>query len=207
VSAASAVGPAGWLDVQVADLARTVGALADREEIRERLFIYADLLDTGRYCEIAAEVFTEDAVNYHLPLTGEQGILRGHAQLGAYFATRMPQFSGTQHLLANVVIEVAGDDAHSQVYALATHWLDDPHGCVLLAAVRYIDTWTRTPAGWRICERHVRSGGSHGQVFGTGDPPPLTPLVRAGRAEDDRRHDTAVPHDIETRGMEPTWDR
>lgn len=160
---------------EVARLAREVALLRDREAIRDRLDAYAGLLDAGRYAEVPGEVFAPDAVNHHLPSMGEAGVLRGRAQIADYFASRMPAFAGTQHLIGNIAISVDGDTADSRAYALASHWRAGSDHCDLAVSVIYVDSWVRTAAGWRIRERRVYACGPHGRVVGTGDLPPLTP--------------------------------
>lgn len=62
------------------------------------------------------------------------------------------------HFMGNFRLEkLAGDEAESEVYAIATHVLPDPegksHSRLRTVSLRYLDRLKRTPAGWRIAKR------------------------------------------------------
>lgn len=150
---------------ELAALRREVRELRDREEIRAVLDTYAFLLDTGRWRDAPAAVFTADGVDHHGP-----GIdPRGHAEIGAFLDTALSRYAGTHHMLGNATIRIDGDTAHSRTYGACAHWRDagpDPRPSDLTVAVAYDDTWRRTPDGWRISERWVHTFGPHGLLAG-----------------------------------------
>jgi ketosteroid isomerase-like protein len=156
------------------DLAELRGQLAelrDQEAIRRVLDSYAFLLDSSRWRDIPTAVFTDDAVDHHSPAAGVEP--RGRAEIAQFLDTTMGALAGSQHLLGNSTITVDGDSATSRTYAACAHWRTagpDPLPSDFTVAVAYDDTWRRTPAGWRICERHVHTFGPHGLLTGSRAP-------------------------------------
>ncbi len=68
----------------------------------------------------------------------------------------------TSHFTGNQLIEVTGDSAWAEHYAIATHRLpasDDAPAKDLIAMVRYIDRMERRDGRWRIATRVVISDG------------------------------------------------
>jgi hypothetical protein len=157
------------LRAEVAQLRREVAELKDREAIRAVLDRYAFLLDTARWRDIPAAVFTEDAVDHHSPQAGPAAEPRGREEIARFLDATMGGHAGSQHLLGNSSIEVDGDTAHSRTYAICSHWSANgpqPLPSDMILAAAYDDRWRRTPEGWRICERWVHTFGPHGLLAG-----------------------------------------
>lgn len=168
------------LATQVSALRQELRELQDKEAIRERLDHYVFLLDSAQWSQIPDEIFTEDGVDHHLPENDPPVIPRGRQELLEFFETMMPNFVGTQHLLGNSRIEIAGDQAHSRTYANITLWNEGgpeegsgPFQYTL--AVGYDDRWRRTEDGWRIFERRLHGFGS--SVLPGGEDMPDPPRV------------------------------
>jgi hypothetical protein len=139
----------------------------DRQHILERLYKYCDLLDCGRPQDVAVEVFTDDVVEDHgegLP------VHHGAAALVEYLTKALEPFAGCMHLLTNHVISVDGDHATSTSYYLALHWFaQDGVGAReadWISAGRYVDSWRRTPQGWRVEARRRENVGPSSVVAG-----------------------------------------
>ena len=98
-----------------------------------------------RDLDLVASCFTADAV-YEGAL-GRGTIIEALATL----RTALPRYLSTLHFLGNQVIELDGDTARSETYALAYHRLVGERS--LVVAVRYLDEFVRRGEGWLICGR------------------------------------------------------
>ena len=69
------------------------------------------------------------------------------------------RWAGTMHVMANQLIDVNGDRATMETYAVAFHWAVAPPGTPdadnLIVGVRYHDELARTDTGWVIVRRVV----------------------------------------------------
>jgi hypothetical protein len=69
-----------------------------------------------------------------------------------HIARSLGRYDRTMHFVGNHRAELRGDDATSVTYCFAHHLTGaDDH----VMAIRYHDTFRRTPEGWRIVERHL----------------------------------------------------
>ena len=84
--------------------------LLDRRAIEDTLVRYADALDTHRI-ERFDQVFSADA---RLDYTAAGGIVGNREELAAWLQQAMAPFTGWQHLLSNVVVEIDGDEASAR---------------------------------------------------------------------------------------------
>lgn len=127
-----------------------VRGLLDRAAIRDVLLRYAHGVDRRDLAAVAS-CFTPDA-SYKGSL-GEGSIDVALAAL----RDRMGQYASTMHLVANQLVEIDGDRATSETYAIAYHQMHGDEGRRNMAVgVRYLDTLVRVADGWRICHREVR---------------------------------------------------
>lgn len=130
-------------------LENEVQRLVDRAAIRDVLLHYAHAVDR-RDIEAVYACFTPDAA--YKGALGEGSV---DVALGA-LRERWLQYTRTMHFIGNQLIEVDGDRATSETYAIAYHQTDsDGEQSNMAVGVRYLDTLVRTPAGWRICRREV----------------------------------------------------
>jgi hypothetical protein len=152
-------------DATLEQLSRRVKELEDREAIRDVIWLYSFLLDTGQWDRIAAEVFAEDGVDVHAERTNPPFVSKGRTALKAFFNMTMPNFDGTQHFLGPSVIEMDGDRAHAKTYALCSHWMRHGEGAGdvrpadSIMAICYDDELVRAPEGWRISYRRLHPFG------------------------------------------------
>ena len=131
----------------------TVQELSDRAEIHDVLSAYAHAQDQNAW-HLYDRVFTATAT-IDLPGTGIGSLTA--EQLKAFLrddfdATRL---SG-QHLIGNVLVEIAGDRARSAAEVLhVTLQHTEAEGRLLVTkgTSLYLDDWERAADGWRIAHR------------------------------------------------------
>ena len=123
---------------------QALGQLLDRAAIHDVLLRYARGVDR-RDLDLVAACFTPDAAY--------EGSLAHGTIADALAALRVAvtRYTSTLHFLGNQVIELDGDAARSETYALAHHLL--PDGTLRIVAVRYLDELVRQNGGWFIRRR------------------------------------------------------
>ena len=123
--------------------------LADRLAIGELLARYSTVLDNREWDQLA-EVFTPDAECDY----GSLGNPHGVDEIAGLIRGTIGDLDSTQHLVGNVVVSVAGDQATADCYLISQHIRQGtPGGDHYLLGGRYSDRVVRTPAGWRIAHR------------------------------------------------------
>lgn len=71
----------------------------------------------------------------------------------------------TQHMIGNVLVDVAGDIATSRAYVADMHLgTGDLEGQYFRTLGDYHDSWARTPQGWRLTKREKRHSGMMGNI-------------------------------------------
>lgn len=136
--------------------------LSDRAEINDLITRYAKGVETGDV-DLLVALFTDTA---ELDYYGFDGV-EGSAQIRQLFSGKLPHQPNPEHasgpldarlvstpVITNVLIDLDGDQAQAESYALAMH--AGPRGdqrLVLVRATRNRDRLSRTPAGWRINHR------------------------------------------------------
>jgi 3-phenylpropionate/cinnamic acid dioxygenase small subunit len=121
-------------------------ALLDRAAIHDLLLRYARGVDR-RDLALVASCFTPDCAY--------EGAL-GRGSIGdalALLEVAMGRYERTLHFVGNQLVELDGDRARSETYAVAYHGL--PGGRLYVTAVRYLDELVRHDGGWRIARRTV----------------------------------------------------
>ncbi|HEU5265407.1 MAG TPA: nuclear transport factor 2 family protein [Jatrophihabitans sp.] len=122
--------------------------LQDRQAIADLCVQYTTALDTKDW-DLLASCFTDDPVFVH-----PGGRLTGFDEILARTSAALNPLDVTQHLLGNVIVDVAGDTAQASCYFQAQHVrAGTPGGEHYIIAGRYADTLVRTGVGWRIAER------------------------------------------------------
>jgi hypothetical protein len=139
--------------------------LADRIEITDLISRYGQIADEKRF-EDSRSCCTEDIVaEYHF------GRAQGVDVLARYGRQALGAFERTQHIISNVLIDLAGDSATVSANLLAVHIqrAEDPVTHFDLGG-RYRFEVVRTPQGWRISRVRFDVLWSHGN-----DPRELAP--------------------------------
>ncbi len=138
----------------IEDLAAEVRALADRRAVADVVLAYARGVDRRDWAAVRA-CFEEDAV---VEGTVHQAPLEPYLRS---LVEGVEHFPATMHFMGNQLVEVEGDTAEVETYAVAFHWMGDPPGAPhdgnLVVGVRYLDRLVRSPGGWRIRLRRVSS--------------------------------------------------
>ena len=156
------------------NVVEAVQRLIDKEEIARVLFDYANFLDLNDTKSLTA-LFTPDCYIAYGQDHGADGIEAYRETLesdkfgvGAFFA-------GTSHHVSNVVIDFADDDTanvRSVLYAWHKYNRQRPDG-VLMG--QYHDVIVRTPDGWKIKRRELKTVGTE-DYHAKGDA--LNPIPR-----------------------------
>ena len=127
--------------------------LSDRFEIQDLVYRYADLIDRKRFDELR-EVFTHDA---HVDYSALGGGVGNREETIAFLQASLTDqlFPNTQHLNANVQVQVDGDTATGRVMCFNPMQMNLPgaEGQVFFLGLWYLDEYRRTADGWRICRR------------------------------------------------------
>jgi hypothetical protein len=128
-------------------MAAAVAALLAQREIEDVLHRYCrgiDRLDL----EAVRDCYWPDATDSHGGFAGTRD------EFVDWVAKLLPRFESTMHFLGNVLIEVAGDAAVAESYALAFHRSPDPRPSLnLVVGVRYVDRFERRRGAWKIARR------------------------------------------------------
>jgi 3-phenylpropionate/cinnamic acid dioxygenase small subunit len=126
--------------------------VADRAEIHDVIVRYGWAIDTKDW-DLLDRCFTEDA---YLDYTSNPGGKEGpYPKVRAWLAKVMSAFPVTQHLMANIDVNLDGDRA------IVRTMVTNPQGAAtregplhfFYVGARYDDDFVRTPDGWRIAKR------------------------------------------------------
>lgn len=133
------------------ELRATVRLLADERAIRRVVL---------RYCR-GVDRMDADLVRscYHPDATDDHGSYRGDVDGYIRWAFRLlERYDVTFHLVANQLVDVAGDTALAESYGVAHHRSRGPGGGFdptrnLTTGFRYLDRFERRSGEWRIAAR------------------------------------------------------
>jgi hypothetical protein len=132
----------------------SVQQLSDRFEIQDLVFHYADLIDRKQIDTLRNDIFTDDVYIDYSAMGGSVGNLEETlAFLKASLTNEL--FPDTQHLNANVQVELDGDRATGRVMCFNPMEMALPDGTVhtFFLGLWYVDEYRRTDLGWRISRR------------------------------------------------------
>jgi ketosteroid isomerase-like protein len=134
--------------------------MMDHDAIRQVVNDYFHAMDS-RNLGLLEKVFTPDAT-YEVDLVDHPTIrLEGYEQVAGAIAN-VTMFRTSHHGVRNMSIDIQGDAAHVNLFAMdALH--DDRRfegdtvagGRVIQHGLRYVDEFERRPEGWRIRHRHL----------------------------------------------------
>ncbi|MDG2111538.1 MAG: nuclear transport factor 2 family protein [Actinomycetota bacterium] len=132
-------------------MALTVEDLLAKEEIRDVIYRYARGVDRLDFDLVAA--------CYHPDAYDDHGTFRGSVpDFVEMCRSFLPRFVCTQHFMGNMLIEVDGDVARAETYAVAYHRKenDDGSGIDDVFGIRYVDRFEQHDGGpWLIAHRAV----------------------------------------------------
>ena len=128
--------------------------LSDRFEIQDLVFHYAHLIDSKQIEQLRDDVFTSDAHIDYSAMGGSVGDLEETIEfLKASLTDEL--FPNSQHLNANVQVQLQGDQATGRVMCFNPMEMGIAEGSTqtFFLGLWYVDEYRRTDKGWRICRR------------------------------------------------------
>ena len=131
-------------------MALTIDDLLARQEIADVILRYARGVDRLDF-DLVRSCYHPDAYDDHGSFTG------GVEEFIAMCERFLPKWTATQHFMGNMLIEVDGDLARAETYAVAYHRResDDGTGKDDVFGIRYVDRFERRDGDWRIGHRVV----------------------------------------------------
>jgi ketosteroid isomerase-like protein len=133
------------------------GEQADRLAIRELVDAYAHCADR-RDAEGQKALFTEDThfvVYMEGPGSEPTQELDGREALTPVFED-LNRYQATMHFNGQSTVELEGDRATGESYCIAHHlYTEDGTRKLMVAWLRYLDSFVRVGDGWRFAEREL----------------------------------------------------
>jgi 3-phenylpropionate/cinnamic acid dioxygenase small subunit len=128
--------------------------LSDRFEIQDLVFHYAHLIDSKSFDRLREDVFTADAHVDYSAMGGSVGDLEETIVFLKASVTN-ELFPNTQHLNANVQVQLQGNEATGRVMCFNPMEirLGESSTQTFFLGLWYVDTYRRTEEGWRIARR------------------------------------------------------
>ena len=136
--------------------------ISDRLEINDLLVRYTRAID-GKNFALLDEVFTPDA---QLDYTQSGGIAGRLPEVKTWLARALSVFPETLHMIGNTEVELSGDTARARTAVYNPMFFKNADGSRHHFAIGayYVDVLTRTPRGWRICERREEHAFTEGAL-------------------------------------------
>lgn len=136
--------------------------ISDRFEIQDLCYRYAHLVDSKEFDALRDTVFTHDA---HIDYGEMGGSVGGVDETIEFLKASLTNdlFPASQHLNANVQVQVDGDSATGRVMCFNPMHMSMPDGKsqVFFLGLWYVDEYRRTEDGWRICRRAEEKSWAH----------------------------------------------
>jgi ketosteroid isomerase-like protein len=130
----------------------SVQEISDRLEIQELIARYSYALDSGDF-DALDELFTDDAVLDYRATGAIRGSLK---EMKEFVADAFTMFDATQHLTTQTLLRFS-DDGNTAYGKSTCHnpmvFGGDNKPKMMVIGLWYIDTYVRTPDGWRFKER------------------------------------------------------
>ena len=130
---------------------------ADRLALRELFDAYAHCADR-RDAEGQKALFTDDTVfAVHMEGDGTEPtyVLHGREALTPVFAD-LNRYEVTTHFNGQSTVTLDGDRATGESYTIAHHlYTEDGDRKIMVASLRYLDTFTKTDGRWYFAERKL----------------------------------------------------
>ncbi len=131
-------------------MALTLDDLLARQEIADVILRYARGIDRLDF-DLVRSCYHPDAYDDHGAFAGT---LDEFIEAARSF---LPRWTATQHFMGNMLIEVDGDLARAETYAVASHRREDTTGTGKddVLGIRYVDRFERRAGAWKIAHRVV----------------------------------------------------
>jgi hypothetical protein len=129
--------------------------ISDRLELTDLVIRYANSIDTQDWDRLD-DVFTPDARIDYRAMGGIEG---SYPQIKAWLPGALGLFAGVMHFVGNHEFTVDGDTATGRVACLNPMAAPQRGGgtSMIFLALWYLDSYARTPGGWRISSRTEES--------------------------------------------------
>ena len=128
--------------------------LSDRFEIQDLVFHYAHLIDSKEIDRLRDDVFTDDV---HIDYSVFGGSVGNLADTIVFLKGSLTGglFPNSQHLNANVQVQLQGDTATGRVMCFnpMEMKISDDKTHTFFLGLWYVDEYRRTSKGWRISRR------------------------------------------------------
>ena len=141
------------MSAQLEEIANRLQVLADHEEIRRVLYTYFRAVDAADW-DLMASCYHEDATDEHAGVF--VGTIDGLVQWCVDNVAK--EFSSWMHYGGQSIIDVDGDTAQVETYAVAIHKTHpDPTGFThdVIAGGKFYDRFERRNGMWRIAQRKL----------------------------------------------------
>ncbi|MEM7255366.1 MAG: nuclear transport factor 2 family protein [Pseudomonadota bacterium] len=128
----------------------SVETLLAKQEIADVIYQYARGIDRLDFDLVRA--------CYHPDAYDDHGMLKGNVdEFIEGVKAFLPKYAVTQHFMGNMLIEVDGNKARAETYAVAYHRkeLSDGSGKDDVFGIRYVDRFEKRDDEWRIAYRVV----------------------------------------------------
>ena len=147
----------------------TAAEAADRLALRELFDAYAHCADR-RDADGQKALFTDDT-RFAVYMDGEGSeptyVLQGREALTPVFED-LNRYEVTTHFNGQSTVALKGDRATGESYTIAHHvFSEDGHRKIMIASLRYLDTFTKTEQGWYFAERNLILDWSETRSLGT----------------------------------------
>lgn len=138
----------------------TMEILLEQARIENVLKRYATALDSRDWAGLD-DIFSEDATAHFQGM----GHFNGRSAIVELISSALSAAAATQHLIANIVIELDGNEARSKCYLQALHTGKGPfEGKAMTVWGEYRDQLKLTPTGWRIMHRELAGIHAEGDI-------------------------------------------
>jgi ketosteroid isomerase-like protein len=131
-------------------MALTLDDMIARQEIADVILRYARGIDRLDF-DLVRSCYHPDAYDDHGSFTGD---VDGFIAMCERF---LPKWSATMHFMGNMLIEVDGDVARAETYAVAYHRRQEEDGTGKddVFGIRYVDRFEKLDDEWKIAHRVV----------------------------------------------------
>ena len=149
----------------------TAAEAADRLALRELFDAYAHCADR-RDAEGQKALFTEDT-RFAVYMDGEASeptyVLEGREALTPVFDD-LNRYEATTHFNGQSTVAIDGNRATGESYTIAHHvYTEDGTRKIMIASLRYLDTFTKIDQSWYFAERNLILDWSETRLLGTGE--------------------------------------
>ena len=136
-----------------------IETLLDEREIYRQLVRFARAMDNRDWQTIRAITSPDLIADFG---TGD---ITGNDEVIAFIRSFLQHCGITQHMLGNVIIDIAGDTATSQAYVADLHLSAHDHSDQYFRTLgAYADTWSKVDGAWIMTQRRKDNRATLGAI-------------------------------------------